>query len=587
MSINYTIQCINASAGSGKTTLIVNQIMKEITEYKSADHILCLTFSNAAAQELMQRIFSANANLQYPAKWNHQLAQTLHGFCLKLLRSHNQHYNILTTHMQDILWKKSLNDCSKELSVLHYEQLHILASFKHKDQLPDDLHQYYNLIHNRFTYYKTYESLLSFEEIISHTCNLIAKDLLSEALYHHLSHIRCLYIDESQDLSEKQWEIINAIINEIMQIHTLQVIVVGDKMQSIYSFQGASPKGFEIFQAVHKDMHNMHNSKGYLEKNMTSSYRCGKNAIRLVNAVFGLNQLSHSKIKDSVEMWESADDWQDRICDKIKHLLQQEIQAPNSPYPDRHAQYKPIQNPNTEAQSIMTRIQPKDILILIRKRSSNYAILADKLRACGISVSYDEYKDIFKQILHTLHILTSTNIIIIAEHSLNHTQMEELYNLLSNPMKCIKQLMNCLQLSPSLQNTILYNCSNFLQTNGNSIHSCILFFENTPTLETSKTNAVHIQTVHATKGMEAKIVFLCDTMQNPNFSPLNNKYQTEEEKNTARKHAQEEHKRLLYVGMTRAIEQLIIVNNPEAYKISDNSWYAVIKSGMQLLSEQD
>lgn len=794
MSLNYTLRCINASAGSGKTTHIVNQILAEAAKTQSFEYILCLTFSNAAAQELMNRIFKQNMKLPKPYKWNNNLASTLHAFCLTLLRYYNPHYQILTSHMQQLLWTKSLNTCADKLSHLSYKHMRELAKYAPISHVPEELHEIYQLVHNTFTQYKTYESLISFDEIISHTQNLLIKDMLNDGLHGSLSNIKYLYIDESQDLSNTQWEIINSLINEIIQINHLDIVLVGDKMQSIYSFQGANPRSYEIFQEVHHDIHLMHQSEGYHKQSMSHSYRYGANVTKLVNTIFDLHQTTLSKAKDSIEMWEPSDDWQDRICDTIVRLLQNNTKAhatelqPDISQSEQHIDdmnantmqsekrmtadildmnkeahgqiHTDIQNKsdandldndldakqyifNTNSYSVWQseqhnmhantqqkfnisksldiqsnqhntsmNIQPKqtlcsDIIILIRKRNKKYLQLAQKLRSFGIPVSYDENTDICKTILSILvYILdttalhadhTSNNInqqsnivtnmqknpseqniienmnqigklncnltqtqdsnmqsaqleeICNIDHPINasisttitdensdtthhhadsqsldtnlhtyyssdeshlsqqhqdivqtqtntdedansnhsthqtqayeqisqllsHEQILELYSLTNTPIALMQSLLTYLHLSHKRQHAILLSLTNFLISNGNNLYSCKLFFEGNPHFEAVADSSVRIQTIHSTKGMEADVIFLCDTMQNPNFDTVS--------PNISKDTALEEYKRLLYVALTRTKQHLIIVNNPETYKLSSDSWYSMIKSGM-------
>ena len=90
---------ISASAGSGKTMVLVNRIIEKIKKGTAIDELLVVTFTNAAAKEMKERIQTAiqkeiNADpdsntrhhlvAQLP-KLGHANISTLHSFCLKVI----------------------------------------------------------------------------------------------------------------------------------------------------------------------------------------------------------------------------------------------------------------------------------------------------------------------------------------------------------------------------------------------------------------------------------------------------------------------------------------------------------------------
>lgn len=90
---------ISASAGSGKTMVLVNRIIEQIKDGAAVDELLVVTFTNAAAKEMKQRIQTAiqeEINADPEAETRHHLVQqlpkmghanisTLHSFCLKVI----------------------------------------------------------------------------------------------------------------------------------------------------------------------------------------------------------------------------------------------------------------------------------------------------------------------------------------------------------------------------------------------------------------------------------------------------------------------------------------------------------------------
>ncbi|NVY95821.1 helicase-exonuclease AddAB subunit AddA [Lactobacillus sp. DCY120] len=91
---------VSASAGSGKTTILVDRIIRELTAGQELSHLLVVTFTDAAAQEMKQRLtkklrqtLATATNPAIQAHLSRQLQQipaaqisTLHAFCLKILQ---------------------------------------------------------------------------------------------------------------------------------------------------------------------------------------------------------------------------------------------------------------------------------------------------------------------------------------------------------------------------------------------------------------------------------------------------------------------------------------------------------------------
>ena len=91
---------VSAAAGSGKTTVLVEHIIEQLFNGQDLDHLLIVTFTEAAAQEMKQRLThelqSRTATVTDTSKRQHlyrQLAlipsayiSTLHAFCLRVIR---------------------------------------------------------------------------------------------------------------------------------------------------------------------------------------------------------------------------------------------------------------------------------------------------------------------------------------------------------------------------------------------------------------------------------------------------------------------------------------------------------------------
>ncbi len=99
-----------------------------------------------------------------------------------------------------------------------------------------------------------------------------------------------LLIDEAQDTSAKQWEIVQRLVAEFTagagaRTAKRTIFAVGDEKQSIYSFQNAAPKEFaemrRLFERRHKNA-----ELGFVFREFKHSLRSGRNVLAAVDAVF-------------------------------------------------------------------------------------------------------------------------------------------------------------------------------------------------------------------------------------------------------------------------------------------------------------
>ena len=106
---------------------------------------------------------------------------------------------------------------------------------------------------DKYSAYKTLYAVLDYEDLITITRRLLEKSSVADWILFKLDGgIDHILIDEAQDTSPDQWAIIRALTQEFFagigtheEILARTVFVVGDRKQSIYSFQGADPKEFD------------------------------------------------------------------------------------------------------------------------------------------------------------------------------------------------------------------------------------------------------------------------------------------------------------------------------------------------------
>ena len=125
-----------------------------------------------------------------------------------------------------------------------------LRSFKLVEQNRSFLHLLYRIL-EVYQNKKDEQSALDYDDLIDKTVALLnSSDMTSWVLYKLDGGIDHILVDEAQDTNPKQWQIIEKICDDFFAGETRSdklrtLFVVGDKKQSIYSFQGARPDEFE------------------------------------------------------------------------------------------------------------------------------------------------------------------------------------------------------------------------------------------------------------------------------------------------------------------------------------------------------
>jgi len=235
---------IIAGAGSGKTRVLTSRIVYLIEEkgfYPS--HILAITFTNKAANEMKNRIESM---LQEKASgvW----ISTIHSLCLRILReditalNYPRNFTICDSDDQKQILKeayKSLNISKNEISyttALSYisanksEEIDPSQALKmtYGDEYQMRLAQIYDL------YTKRLKQLyaLDFDDLILWTIRLFEKD--EDILFKWSNRFHHVLVDEFQDIDRQQYQ----LIKYLSKVHQ-NIYVVGDPDQTIYSWRGA------------------------------------------------------------------------------------------------------------------------------------------------------------------------------------------------------------------------------------------------------------------------------------------------------------------------------------------------------------
>ncbi|MEI6850849.1 MAG: UvrD-helicase domain-containing protein [Candidatus Saccharibacteria bacterium] len=238
---------ILAGAGSGKTKTLTHRIAYLIAHNRvSPNEILAVTFTNKAAREMRERLgvlLNENSSYRGFMPW----MGTFHGICVKMLRIDGENINIpknFVIYDEDDrrgLIKQVMKRLSMSESDLKSRSVSAaISSAKNEMVGPDEYELSANIPFqkNISKIYKKYEELrksagaLDFDDLLLEVVHLLRDN--PKVCKKWRKTFKYILIDEYQDTNSAQYNIIKLLVNDKQNI-----CVVGDDWQSIYSWRGA------------------------------------------------------------------------------------------------------------------------------------------------------------------------------------------------------------------------------------------------------------------------------------------------------------------------------------------------------------
>lgn len=325
---------ILAGAGSGKTRVLTHRIAYLISEKNVSPYqILAITFTNKAAKEMKERVEKTVGD-QSANIW----VSTFHSTCVRILRrfiesiGYDRNFTIYDADDQKTLMKDVLKQLQIDTKQMK-EKAFLSAISSAKDELvsPDA----YALSAYDFTakkiaqVYREYQrrlkenNALDFDDLIFKTVELFRAN--PDVLAYYQRRFRYIMVDEYQDTNTAQFQLIKLLAsseNEYGEIeHNL--CVVGDDDQSIYKFRGANIYNILNFEKEYPDARVIK-----LEQN----YRSTKNILAAANEVIHNNRGRKDKSlwTDNADgsavhftRYESDIDEGNFVAEKIEELIQE------------------------------------------------------------------------------------------------------------------------------------------------------------------------------------------------------------------------------------------------------------------------
>ena len=583
---------VMAGAGSGKTKVLTTRIAYLIKEKNiKPENILALTFTNKASNEMKERIEKVTNISKKEIQ-----AMTFHSFCVKVLRkfvrklnlNYTENFKILAPNdvkkvMSDLLEKNDI-DVKKVNDVL---TLRNAVTFKNKSCSPKEKE-----VILEFNKYLIINNAMIFDDLLYYTYILLLKNI--EVSIYYQNNLKYVLVDEYQDTDDIQYEIL-----KIITAFHKKLFVVGDDFQAIYSFRDANVKNILKFQKDFPDFEliilnqnyrstpeilNVANkvikeNKNQIEKDLFTNNLDGENPtfqkfnyyrdeaenianliVRLVNDGYQYKDITILYRNNSLSR--SFED--ELILNKIPYLVhngtsfyeRQEIKDLLSflyviadDY-DNIAFKEVINKPKRKiGKAIINKLEDD----AIKKQSANhYSLLLEcknsdnkelakfyddilKIRSCYFKQSEDDnpsfkLSDVINYIISYMNYASHLTYLGSSSTNDRHANVDELKVILQEYEKG-----DMLESEPNTNDFIFEVLQN------------ILLFSKEDVSDEEGKDAVNLMTLHASKGLEFKVVFL-PALEEGIFP---SKHAESEEEI-------EEERRLFYVGVTRAKEKLYL-----------------------------
>ena len=596
---------------------------------------------------------------------------------------------------RSIISKDLINAVSGSLELLHDLAEGILNTHEKVNSLLLLKNSYHlfkigEAVLGKYSTLKQKNGNVDFDDLIDKTVTLLNRADIRDWIRYRLDQgIDHLLVDEAQDTSPAQWEIVNAItedfhVGEGARQLERTIFVVGDEKQSIFSFQGAEPNEFRKQERRLQEKAEAAGSIFHPGK-LELSFRSTKDVLHAVDKVFstednlrGLNQSGEAPVHDAirskhpgeVEIWplyrqektEKSQSWLDPVdkkpLDDPASLLANRIADSISDLVGR-----PL--PGME-----TPLKFGDILVLVRKRDRFITALTRVMKDRGLSVAgsdrlvltdhiavedllaigqaavtpaddltlasvlkgalfdvddetlfefshdrkgkslFSRLADIAQDSNHSLS-KTASRILSELEHIIRLGQSHgvfDFYSLILGKLGLRGTILGRLGMeAEDVLDAFLEQSLDFSNNRVGGLQSFITEISKAkPTIKREvelDRDEVRILTVHSSKGLEARLVYLVDhcgaawsekhrpplmelEMQSGNSGFIwlskSEQHVTATKLSVAAEleAAEAEYRRLLYVGMTRAADRLVVCGYHGVREPTSLHWHKMVESAL-------
>ena len=570
-----------AGAGSGKTRVLTERIIKLIDDGVSPYNILAITFTNKAAKEMRVRVQNKIGDVA-----DSIFIGTFHSFGLRILREnydaigYSSNITILDTDDTKSLIKRILKENSFDPA--DYDIKHIISkisSAKNDGISPLEFSKLFLNEHDKVIglVYEKYLKLLKennsvdFDDLLLKPVEIFKKR--KDILEKYQERFRYILVDEYQDTNSIQYELCKMLAKKYNNI-----FVVGDANQSIYSWRNADYRNILNFEKDYKNAHVV-----LLEEN----YRSTNTILKAANSV-----IKNNNEGTKLNLWTSIGDGEKieyiRVEDEIKEssfVINKIKELVNEGY--NYSDFAVLYRTNAQSRTVeeafvrnnipyniigsyyfYNRKEIKDLIAylnLIYNTNDSVSLervintpkrgigtktidnIREKANMNDVSLfdAIDSGKELeFKKlILELIEDSKTMNLSDLIEDVLVKTGLRREYELdksIESDTK-VENLNEFKSLAVNFEDNGIYDLSTFLE-------NIMLVSDKGQYAEDD--NNVNIMTLHSAKGLEFNIVFILGMEEG--IFPHSRSFESTKEL--------EEERRLCYVGITRAKKKLYLLS---------------------------
>ena len=574
---------IIAGAGAGKTKTLTMKIAYLIDELKVSPYsILAITFTNKAAKEMKDRLFLTVGN-----DVKKLTVSTFHSFGLKLLREnferlgYDRNFVIMDSDDSLTVVKKILKDMGYDPKVYNPRAIrNKISSCKNEMMSPAQYERYAVSDYEKVIkeVYEKYEEKLyknnsvDFDDLLLLPIKLFKQ--FPDVLERYQDLYQYILIDEYQDTNEAQY-----ILTKLLSEKNRNITCVGDDSQSIYSFRGANYKNILNFEKDYKDAKVI-----LLEQN----YRSTSTILDAANGVIKNNKQRKDKnlwtargVGEKIKYYRAYNEKDEAqyVIRKIKELVNKDVE-----YKDIAVLYRTNAQSRVMEEEMLKENMPyrvigsfyfysrkeiKDLIAylrLIHNSKDNVSLLRvinTPKRGIGLktienltAISDEQGISIYEAITSGKELEFKNLIERLKEVSENLTLTELIDKVLdASGMKKELESEGSLESEIRLENLEEFKSitKSFEEREGLvSLEEFLLEISLISDVEEYKDdpNRVSLMTVHSVKGLEFNHVFVIG-MEEGIFPHMNSLMESSDV---------EEERRLMYVAITRAKDDLHLIN---------------------------